>query len=135
VRQRLLRLGLDLVMLVLLTVPAVLTIVLHWYRTRLLSGLVGKQAGIYVILPLVYLVWAPLVVVGFVVVADRLGYHYTVPDDDSKPTRRDRRRQRAAFELLARHPEFDEKRGRGRAGERAPAPDQRSEQDRAEGEG
>jgi hypothetical protein len=135
VRQRLLKLGLGLATLALLSLPALLTIVLHWYRTRLLSGLVGKQAGIYVILPLVYLVWAPLVIVGFVVVADRLGYHYTVPDDDSKPTRRERRRQRAAFELLARHPEFGEKRGKSRAGSQEQAPERGSDQDRAEGEG
>ncbi len=105
-KRRLVWAALGVVTLGLLSLPVVLTILLGWYRTALLAGIVGRRSGIYVVLPLVYLAWAPLVVVGFVVAADRLGYHYTVPEDDSKPTRRERRRQRAALTLLAHDPSF-----------------------------
>ncbi len=44
---------------------------------RRLSGDVGPGSGIVIVLVLVYVVWLPAVLVGWVWVQDHLGLHYT----------------------------------------------------------
>ncbi len=54
----------------------------------------------WVLLALVYVVWAPLVLVGLVFVFDRLGYKYTPPEGDLRPPRKQRRRRDAGLKFL-----------------------------------
>lgn len=54
----------------------------------------------WVALALAYLVWTPLVLVGLVYVLDRLGYRYTPPERERRPSRRERRRRDAGMRYL-----------------------------------
>jgi hypothetical protein len=94
--------------LVLLPVP----VVLFWWAglfhiSRARGALVAHGAlhdttspGVWAALAVVYLVWMVAVMVGSVWVLDRLGYHYQPYDRPQRPTRRQRRRQRAGMNLL-----------------------------------
>ncbi len=54
----------------------------------------------WVALALAYLVWTPLVLVGLVYVLDRLGYRFTPPERERRPSRKERRRRDAGMRYL-----------------------------------
>jgi hypothetical protein len=84
--------------------PAVVAFGLGWMSL----GWESEEAGIgrladpnpieaWVLLALAFLVWVPLVLVGLIWALDRLGHHYTPVDRQKRPSRRERRRRRAAL--------------------------------------
>jgi len=79
--------------------PVILTVALGWYRTDALKGPFGPDTDIYVILPLLYVVWLPATMAGMVFLYDRLGYRYMVTERKQTPTRKERRRRRAGLSL------------------------------------
>ena len=90
------------VAVVIAALPIILTVALGWYHTDFLASMLGKGAGIYVILVLVYVVWLPATVVGLVFVYDRLGLHYQAMDRPPKrPRRREELRRRATANAMA----------------------------------
>jgi hypothetical protein len=94
--------------LVLLPVPAAVFFwagLFHIHRAH--GALVAHGAlhdttspGVWAALAVVYLVWTVVLMVGGVWVLDRLGYHYQPYDRPRRPTRRERRRQRAGARLF-----------------------------------
>jgi uncharacterized membrane protein len=106
VRRRLAFAVVTLAALALFCLPVVVTIALRWYRTKAFASMLGKGSGIYVILPLVYLVWSPLVLVALVVVFDHLGYHYVVTEKKAELAPRQRRRLLAGLGFFAQRPTF-----------------------------
>ena len=57
--------------------------------------------GVWAVLAVVYLVWIVGLTVGSIWVFDRLGFHYQAYDRPQRPTRRERRRQRAGVRYQA----------------------------------
>jgi hypothetical protein len=57
--------------------------------------------GVWAGLAVVYLVWIVALAVGSIWVLDHLGYHYQAYDRPKRPTRRERRRQRAGLRYQA----------------------------------
>jgi hypothetical protein len=57
--------------------------------------------GVWAGLALVYLVWIVALAVGSIWTLDHLGYHYQAYDRPKRPTRRERRRQRAGLRYQA----------------------------------
>ncbi|MGO8684834.1 MAG: hypothetical protein ACLQUT_09700 [Thermoleophilia bacterium] len=108
VRRRLAFALVTLLAMALFCLPVVVTIALRWYRTKAFAGMLGKGSGIYVILPLVYLVWTPLVLVALVVVLDHLGYHYVVTEKRPELAPRQRRRLLAGLGFFAQRPTFSQ---------------------------
>lgn len=53
--------------------------------------------GVWAVLAVVYLVWVVALAVGSIWAFDHLGYHYQAYDRPRRPTRRERRRQRAGI--------------------------------------
>ena len=53
--------------------------------------------GVWAVLAVVYLVWVVGLTVGSIWAFDHLGYHYQAYDRPRRPTRRERRRQRAGI--------------------------------------
>jgi hypothetical protein len=103
--RRLARTLLTLVAVVALVVPVALALTTGWIEVH--STPWGEQPvpdptplESWVALALVYLVWAPLVLVGLVAAFDRLGHQYMPIDRDRRPTRKERRRQAAGIRLL-----------------------------------
>ncbi len=57
--------------------------------------------GVWAALAVVYLVWIVALTVASIWLLDRLGYHYQPYDRPRRPTRKERRRQRATMRYLA----------------------------------
>jgi len=90
------------VAVVIAAVPIILTLALGWYHTRFLEDVLGKGAGIYLLLVLVYVVWLPATVFCLVFVYDRLGLHYLPGESKPKrPERREELRRRATAQTVA----------------------------------
>ncbi len=88
-----------------LLVPVAVALATGWVEIHYTPW--GDQPGpdptpieAWVGLALAYLVWVPLVVVGLVFALDRLGFKYTPPARDPRPTRKERRRRTAGMKFL-----------------------------------
>ena len=90
--------------LALATAPAVVAFGLGWMSLGWSSGtesfgylIDDNSIEAWTLLTLAFLVWVPLVLVGLIVVLDRLGRPYTPPEREARPTKAARRRQRAGM--------------------------------------
>ncbi len=100
--RRLTLVAVTLAAVVIAALPLVLALSLGWYHTRFMADVLGKGAGIYVLLVLIYLFWLPATVFGLVFVYDRLGLHYHPMDvSPRKAGRRERLRRRATARSIA----------------------------------
>jgi uncharacterized membrane protein YgcG len=118
VGRRLTRLAVTLVAFALAAVPLLVALQLGLQHRRL-PGDVGRGSGVVVVLVLVYLVWLPAILVGWVWVLDRLGVHYAYTERRPRSTRHETRRKWAGVRFLGARPTFGEgpgprRRGKGR---------------------
>lgn len=105
VRRPLFKTLVTLAALALLLVPVAIALAAGWVEVTYTPW--GEQPGpdstpieAWVGLALVYLVWAPLVMVALVFAFDRLGYRYTPPEYDPRRSRKERRRREAGMKYL-----------------------------------
>jgi hypothetical protein len=96
-------------------VPAVAFVTLDAQQVSILGDPMGRGSGALVLLALFYVIWLPGTVFALIWLFDRLGFHYAVERRPPKPTRKERRRQKAGLELLASQERAAEQAARERA--------------------
>jgi hypothetical protein len=102
--RRLARLAVTLAALGVAAVPLIVALLLGLQRRRL-PGDVGPGSGILLVLVLVYVVWLPATLVGWVWLQDHLGLHYKYTER-KRTTKRETRRIWAGMRFLAGRPTF-----------------------------
>jgi len=113
--RRLARLAITLLAFALAAVPLVIALLLGLQHRRL-PGDVGRGSGIVLVLVLVYVVWMPAILVGWVWAQDHLGVHYAYSERRPRPTKREARRIWAGIRFLGTRPTFGEGPGPRRRG-------------------
>jgi hypothetical protein len=105
VRRPLVKTLVGVAALALLLVPGAVAVATGWVEVTYTPW--GEQPGpdptsieAWVALALVYVVWAPLVMVALVFAFDRLGYRYSPPEYDPRRSRKERRRREAGMKYL-----------------------------------